>query len=456
MGTPTTFAKAHSSSLSTWYNYLVDENGRVWTNQWTTPSGYWEYTGNTTLTNATGQGLVYYEVSDGTNIKGFLFVFRAQYIDYFVTTASSGFAWTYGWTPSGSALDASYNKHPAIVAPNGTVYFGNGSNIVQFYQTSSSTLFNPATPSTYTTNTFPLLPYTDKVTCLAPLGQNILIGGRGNTIYSWDTISTSTIPILLPENNVQSLVTVNTNAYVFIGDRGNIYITNGTQVSWFAKVPDHLSGTFEPAFTFTGAIYNRNRLYFGIYATVGGYQVGSYSGVWMLDPNTGAMCLAHQLSYGSYTMGWVSALSTGASGDGIIAGWRHSNSNDCGVDICTSTPYTGGQSYIISDAIPVGTLLQPTTPQQIEFKLSKPLQTGETVELQVASSLDGPFTSVLTVNGDGSLVSGNSIGFPIQNIQWLYIKAILTGKTSSPSFNRLTELRVIGATKRMTSISNIE
>jgi hypothetical protein len=456
MGMPTAFAKAHSSTRNQLYNYLVDGNGLVWTNQWTTQSGYWEYTGNTTLTNAFGQGLLYYEASNGTTAKGYLMVFRGQYIDYFITTDSANWTWHYGWTPSGSVLDTSYNKHPSIVAPNGTVYFGNGSNIIQFYQTSSSTLFDPATPSTYTTNTFPLLPFTDKVTCLTPLGQNILIGGIGNTIYNWDTISTNTTPILLPENNVQSLVTVNTNVYVFIGNRGNIYITNGTQVSWFAKVPDHLSGTFEPTFTFTGAIYNRNRLYFGIFATVGGNQVGSYTGVWMIDPVTGALSLAHQLSFGSYTMGWVSALSTGASGDEIIAGWVHSGSIDSGVDICTSNPYTGGQSYIISDAIPIGTLLKPITPQQIEFKLAKPLQVGETVELQVASSLDGTFTSVLTVNGDGSLVSGNSLGFPLQNMQWLYVKAILTGKTSSPSFNRLTELRIIGATKPMTGISNIE
>lgn len=460
MGYPKHIVKGKNSSGN--YNYfLQDVNGRIWTNNKTTPSGYWEYFGNTTLTNALGNGLVYYEVSDGTTTIGYLFAFRLSVIDYVQTTDSSGnFTWTYGWTPSGSNLDGSSTIHQAMVAPNQRVYFCNGSSIVHFYQTSPTTIFNPATPATYTTNSFPLLPYTDKATYLAPLGSNILIGGQKNIVYVWDTISNQTNPLFLPENNVASMTTVNTNAYIFCGNRGNIYITNGTQVSFFSKIPDHLSLTVEPVFTFTCSTYNKNRLYFGFYVTdTLANPLNNYTGVWVLDPNSGAIYLAHQLSHGSYNIGYVTAISSGlGNGDNIIAGFYDGQNGNAGgrLDVATANPYTNGASYIISDAIPVGTLFKPTTPAQVEFKLSKPLLVGETIELKVAPSLFGTFTSALVVNGDGSLLSGNSVSFPIQEIQWLYVKAILTGQTSSPSFNRLTELRVIGATKAMTGISNIE
>lgn len=477
MDVPQYFAKAKAADGTPAY-YLVDKSGLVWTNDQTTPSGYWEYTGNTTpgLTNATGNGLVYYEVTGGGATNGYLFVFRQLVADYIITNAPShGLSWTYGWVPGNgtgntSGLDGSSINRFATVLPDNRVYFCNGSNIQKFFQTAPGTIFDPTNTATYTYASYPLLPINDKSQCIAPLGTNALIGAQGNVVYLWDTVSTLiSNPILLPEANTVSIVTVNTNAYLFTGNKGNIYITNGSQASPFKKVPDHISNTVEPYFQWGGATYQKNRLYFGVYATNNaGTYLGGYSGVWCIDLNTNAIYLSNQLSFGSYNAGYASALiaipaagsalspGNNPAGVGLYVGW--SNGTIGGADKTVSSLYTGGQSYIISDFIPVGTLLKPTTLQQLEFKLATPLLAGEKIELQLASALSSgtnpTFTSALITNGDGSLLAGNSQNIPIQALQWVLIKAILTGGTiATPSFNRLTEMRIIGGTALLKGIS---
>ncbi len=464
MGLPKFFANAKDSS-GTATRYMLDGNGRVWTNQQTTTSGYWKYAGNSTLTNANGNGLVYYEVTNGTTTKGFLFVFRLGLIDYVETTeALSAMTWTYGWNPAtgttgntSPTIDISSIFHTAIVPPDNRVYFCNGSNIGKFFQTASATLFDPTNTATYTYTSYPLLPINDKAQCIAPLDVNLLIGGIGNVVYVWDTTSSLiSYPIQLPESNTQTMITVNTNTFIFCGNRGNIYITNGSQASFFNKVPDHLSGVPEPYFLWGGATHQKNRLYFGVQClNNAGTYLGNYAGVWCIDLVSNAIYLSNQASFGSYgtTNGeYVSAVlalpsvtySNQPTGIGLFIGWF--DGTKYGIDKSISTPYTGGQSYIISDMIPIGTALNPVTGGQLEVRMSTPLLTGESIELQVGNTVNGTFTSAGTISGDGNILVGNIPSFPIQQQQWILIKAILTAKASSPSYNRITELRIIGMT----------
>ena len=442
--------------------YMIDALGQVWTNHFTTTSGYWEFTGNTGGSDTGGAGLVFCKFTDGTNSAGFLFAFRNTSIDYVITTNSNDtLSWGYAWNSFVLIL----GSHYAIRGYDNRVYFCNGYNIQKFFQTSPTTLFDPTNASTYTYSTFNLLPINDRATCLSPIGSNMLIGGKNNITYLWDTTS-SVIENYIPlaESYVSQIVTVNVNAYIFAGNRGNIYITNGSQASLFKKIPDHLSNTIEPYFQWQGATYQKNRLYFGVNATNNaGTSIAGYGGVWCIDLTTGAIYLSNQLSYGNYNSNTystailsipASSSAGGPTGVGFYVGWF--NGSTYGLDKSISTPYIGGQSYIISDAIPIGTALKPITASQLEFKLSTPLLTSETIELQVASSIGGTFTSVMTTNGDDSLISANSGSFPIQEQQWILVKAILTGKALSPSYNRLKEIRIIGATLPFKSMSTIE
>jgi hypothetical protein len=192
-------------------------------------------------------------------------------------------------------------------------------------------------------------------------------------------------------------------------------------------------------------------------------------GVWSANLDTGALKIAYQLSYGTYA-GFSSAflaqaITTNVSGansnqppgGGLFIGWADGLGN-FGVDQTIATPYTGGQSFLVSDMIPIGTLFEPTTAGQFEFKLSTPLLLGESVELQVGSSLDdysnNTFTSLGITQGTdppynlttNQIVLSGLFPNKVQTQQWLLVKAILTARATNPSFARLVQLRVIGAT----------
>ncbi len=482
-------------------NFMLDDAGRVWTDNVLTGTGggpntgSWVYTGNTLTAHSHGNGMVYWRAVNNTSPgdwDGYLFIFEDDKIDYSnVNGVNAGVpynhvgTWVYGWNPAThstgqtgylTGTNLTGCPHNAIVGYDGRVYFCDYYNIRKFFQTDlvTPTNFSPTNAATYTYNTYNLLPIYDIATCISPLGTNMLIGGAHNLAYTWDTTSNLiSQPIPLAESYVAQIITVNVNAYIFCGNRGNIYITNGSQADPWAKIPDHLSGTIEPYFLWGGAAFQKDRLYFGVYAaTNAGVTLPNYGGLWEIDLKTKAISLSNELSYGTYT-GYPTALYSIPSaftasnipnipvGVGMFIGWV--NSGTFGIDKTVAAPYTAGQSYVISDMIPIGTFLDPQTPLQFEYKLSTPLLTGETVEMQVASSLNGSFTSVFIKTGDGTSLSGNSSentvapGSPIQELQWILVKTILTAKSSGSSLCQLTELRIIGATvsHQMQSIQGI-
>ncbi len=80
---PNKFARSNVSG----YSFMVDSVGYVWTNTRTTATNnYWEFMGNTghsslpgTIDNSNGNGIVYYQGSDGS---GWIFVWSSSSIDY--------------------------------------------------------------------------------------------------------------------------------------------------------------------------------------------------------------------------------------------------------------------------------------------------------------------------------------------------------------------------------------
>lgn len=482
----------------------VDSVGQVWSTLTPLNNGQWAYTGNTPpVTNfysgtpvfsTAGNGLVFYESTSG---QGYIFVFHGSSIDYTKAGESLGtFGWNYQWTPS-AGTNAGFDvtptpvlnspigftgSHMALAGQDNAIYYCDGNTLGSIVPTNSAT-FDPLIKATYTfsgggniasgAGFYALqLPANDNAQCLAELGINLLIGGQLNKIYPWNRtgsvqngalFNSFSYPIFLGESNIVKMVTVNTNTYCLVGNRGRIYQTNGTQAQEVFKVPDHLSGGISPFFSWGGLAFNRNELYFGCWATTNAGVAltgnNAYGGVWAVNVETGAMRLINQLSYGSYA-GYATAITpqyepnssqnAPLSGAGLHIGWSNAVPTPTagGIDSTTSLPYTGGQAYIVSDMIPVGTNLVSVTPSQIEYKLSSPLLAGESVQILTAKSVNGSFTSWLTSPGDGARVSDISVEAPDQEFQWLLVKIILTGISSSPSFNRLTQIRVKGATSK--------
>jgi hypothetical protein len=243
--------------------------------------------------------------------------------------------------------------------------------------------------------------------------------------------------------NVPKMLTVNTNAYIFMGNRGRIYVTNGSQAQLYKKIPDFLSGTVEPYFTWGGVGFNKNQMYFGVLGQTNALSANNnFGGLWAIDMDSGSLRLVNQLSYGSYagycTL-FIPLTTTGAAGSGFYAGWDN-NASGYGMDVSASTPYTSGQSYVVSDAIPIGNFLNKYTPTNIEFKLSVPLVSGESIQLLSAQNVNGSYTNIGTESTAGVI----SAVFPFtdQQFQWLLIKAVLTSTSSSPSYVRLKEIRI--------------
>lgn len=435
----------YASSISSYY--LLTSNGELWNNYTTTTSGLWTYTGlSGTAETGVGTGLVYYQASNGTS---FVFVFRTLTIDYFEIATG---LWTYGWKPSdGTTHKTGYLKgsgiHDAIVAPDNKVYYCDNSWIGRWYQADPATPFVPTTKATYVFDETKVLPFTDVAQCLAPLGNNLLIGGKNNVVYPWDTFSQLPIsPILIAESNIVKLITVNTNTFIFVGNRGRIYITNGSQAQLYKKIPDHLSGTVEPYFTWGGACSQKNQLYFSASVTSNsGTTIVAYGGLWSIDLDTKAIRLTNKLSYGTYG-GSATAIipnyGTNPNGTGLYIGWNSGAAY--GIDTTTSSPYASGEAYIDSDLIPIGTYLKPNTNARLEFKLSVPLVSGESVKLQYRQKFSDSFADVSTTElfNTAGVYSGVYQNVPFQNSQWVQVRAVLTSTASSPSFCRLTEARI--------------
>lgn len=449
--------------------WAIDSNGRTWSNDLNASQGttYWRYMGNTTLTNANGNGIVYYEASNGgSTIDRYIFIWRNGLIDYIKNVDAGGATWVYGWNPAdgtsgntGTVLKtqaSTNNPHMAIVAPDNKVYYCDGAWIGRFYQSDPTVTFNPATTTTYTFDNTKVLPYTDISQCIAPLGNNLLVGGKLNIIYPWDTFSNlPQYPILVPEYNIQGLVTVNTNTFIQVGNRGRIYVTNGSQAQLFKKVPDHLSGTVEPYFTWGGFTSTKNQLYFGIYATTNsGTAINQYGGVWAIDLDTKALRLTNKLSYQTYA-GYASAIipnfATNPAGTGLFIGWYDGVEMippNCGIDTTSSTPYSNDECTLDTDLIPIGTFLKPTTNTRVEFKLAVPLTSADNIRLQYRQKFSDSYTDItngyfiFSTNGSGNTYSGVCTNLNFENSQWLQIRAVMNTVNTSGSYVRLKEIRI--------------
>lgn len=436
------------------YIWMQDINGLVWT---TAVFITWTYTGNVPEGNlSTGNGLIFFRNSDGNN---YIFAFDANRINYVLAPSGGGSVgtWVYGWDPFNAATGVTnYMKtltagtiHAGIIGPDNKLYYCDGPYIGRFYQTSRNTAFDPTNVNTYIQDQSPILPATDVAQCIAPLGNNLLIGGKLNIIYPWDTFSiTALYPIFLAEYNVQSMVTINTNTYALVGNRGRIYYTNGSQAVLFVKIPDHLSGTVEPYFTWGGFTSQKNQLYFSVLATSnGGSAINQYGGVWAIDIDTKALRLTNQLSYGTYA-GFASVIipnfSTNPAGTGLYIGWNN-NSSVYGIDTTISTPYTGSQAYIISDLIPIGTYNMPRDFERVEYRLTRPMVSGESVTMYyrlIFDSSDTGWIQIFTDNIVGAYSNSQPVSF--KNAQWLQMKVVLNSTASSPSYTRLKEWRITG------------
>lgn len=455
--------------------FMLTSAGDLWTNIRTTTSGYWTWTGpsGTTVGLNEGSGLAYYTSFDKSN--SYVFVFRNTTIDYFIVRSAGNIdlQWVFGWTPSDGTgghatqtLNTSTTFHNAYVGQDDVLYWCDGSFIGSLREVEDPppqvTAFSPSDTSTYVYAKQALsIPYQDSSQCLAELGVNLLIGGKSNAVYPWDRSSpTFSYPILLAEFDVRQLVTVNTSTYIFVGNRGRIWVTNGSQANLWKKIPDFLSKTVEPYYQWGGVCSNKNQLYFSFGVTSNaGTTNTNYGGIWAIDIDSKAIRLSNTLSYQStvyngYALCLIPNFAASPAGLGFYAGWDNGSSLR-GIDTTTSAPYAGGtnvaNTIIDTDLVSVGTSLKPTSNGRVEFKLSVPIVPGESIKIQYRQKFSDAFADISATTlfnfstistNDWTGYSGFYSNVNFQNSQWIQLRAVLTSTASSPSYARLTEIRL--------------
>lgn len=345
----------------------------------------------------------------------------------------------------------------------GTQYFNT------FYPTGGSTAGSGKDTYVWTAQRLNL-PQFETATALAEVGNLVIIGAKTNTLYPWnqvDVLPSTLIP--LPEGDTKSLLTVNSMVYAFSGNKGNVYVTNGSTASRVFSVPDYCAGIagtpatyIEPYFTWGGNMYLRGRVYFSILDQNSEHTTGNCGGIWSFVPtedffygqDTGlSLRVENQSSYGTYN-GYCPVLIPrdvqAAIGPQYFSGWISSYSaGSGGIDASTTTPV--GTTVIETELVPVGTLLNKETFKQIEYKLAAPLAAGETVTIKWRGNGTDAFSSLGTATTESATdIAGYftpttdvSTGKSMQGLQWLQLQITLTPLSSSnTSFCRLQQVRV--------------
>lgn len=305
------------------------------------------------------------------------------------------------------------------------------------------------------------LPFFEVAQAIAEIGNTVLIGTQNNVVYPWnqvDPLPGDLIP--LPENNVSSFLTVNNMAYIFAGNKGNIYVTNGSTASLVITVPDYCAGIagtessyVEPYFIWGGVMFLRGRVYFSIQDQTAA-KTGNCGGIWSFVPtqnffigqDTGlALRLETQNSYATYNgMAPVLLASQNqqAKGPQYYSAWQSAyTSGSNGIDFSATT--TSVPAVIETDLIPTGTMLDKKTFKQIEYKLAAPLQEGESVSMKYRQDSTSSFTTLGTAVTESTTGLSGYWSVPFQKGQWLQLQATLNPLTSANgSFVRLKEIRL--------------
>lgn len=342
---------------------------------------------------------------------------------------------------------------------------GSGTYVNTFYPLGNQQNTAAANVTLFTLSTQRLnLPTYETAQCMVEVGNTVLIGGKTNTLYPWNQVSAlPTDLIALPEADVKTMINVNNMAYVFAGNKGNIYISNNSSASLVLKVPDYCAGVpgtpltyIEPRFSWGDAIYLRGRVYFSILDQTS-TKAGNCGGVWSFVPSqnfyygqdTGLQLrLENQNSYGDYD-GMATILLANENQNAIApqywAAWQDSyseaTSTAFGIDQTDDIPVT---TFVIeTDLIPVGTFHSKTTFGNFEFKMTTPFISGDSVALFWRKNSTDAWTAFSDQELESTTPLSGEYSTNAENLEWLQLRGVFTTNgTTTSSFDRFKEFRV--------------
>lgn len=335
---------------------------------------------------------------------------------------------------------------------DGNLYFANGRNIGRILSENTNTVFNPSIPSSYIVDyaVTELLQTSDIVSDMTDLQSTLIISGIKD-IYTWDYFSPNvTAPTPIGEK-ISSIINLLNNIYVFAGQKGSIYISNGFSAQLFTKIPDYIASVIDPVWSWGGIMTHRSKLFFQALAqTTSGNNIlaGIFSIIAsqpQLNEEASGLVMESQNSYGltpasgALANGLLIDNSPSANGnDSYYSAWSNGSTTG-GIDYNDTTLWQNNELVIETDIIPIGTILDKQTFGNIEFKLDRPMSSGDQISLYWRPSLSDSYILMGTTT-----TSQLSDYYPsnISQSQWAQFKAVYKCASSGSSFIPLREIRL--------------
>lgn len=338
---------------------------------------------------------------------------------------------------------------PYVSKVDGSLYFCNGQFIGRIATaTSPNILFNPSYASTYSVSYgVTSLPEQniDTVVDMTDLKSQLVVAGQ-RSIYTWDYISASTSSPSPIGEQIFRIANDLGNIYILAGQKGNIYLTNGYSVQFLYKIPDYISGVIDPVFSWGDMMVHRSKLFFqALIKSTSGTNL--LAGVFSLvvSPTVKGFVMEAQNSYGlTPTSGALSSgvlvdnspSSTGF--DSFYSAWSNGAAVG-GVDYNDTTPWGSYEPLIETDIIPIGTILEIQSFGNVEFKLDRPMISGDSIRLSWRPSLSDSYTLI------GTTTSTQLSDYYLSNIeksQWAQFKVEMSCASSGSSRVPLREIRL--------------
>ena len=343
---------------------------------------------------------------------------------------------------------------------DGSLYFANGRWVGRISSSvNANTTFNPGLPASYSVNysaTGCLQPQ-DTVVDMTDLRGQMIIAGNYD-IYPWDYVSAQPSASSPIGEQIVRITNLLNNVYITAGQKGNIYVSNGASAQILYKIPDYIAGVIDPVWTWGDMMIHRGRLYLqalaqntsgsnllqGVFSfnvsstlvtdvqTAGAFTMEAQNSNGLIPGSgtTGAGLLIDNEPSSSGQDSYYSVYSTGAS-TGII-------------DYNNTTLWANFEPTIETDIVPIGTFLTKKTLSQVEFKLDRPMVSGDQIRLYARQSLSDSFVAVGTTSGTtftNQQLSDVGITNGFQ-WQWVQLKAQFKCAGSGSSFIPLREIRV--------------
>jgi hypothetical protein len=343
-----------------------------------------------------------------------------------------------------NASDVGDVQHMSLIAKNtADLYWCNGPYIAALTQNVNQK-FDKNNPDTFTFYSNILaLPTTETATWLMELRNALVILGK-YVMYSWDFVSSAwSNPVPIDEILIKGINILNT-LYVFAGNKGNIYLSNGYSFERYAKLPDYIAGVIDPAWRIGGVMQHRQKLFFQAIAYNSATGTAIFAGTFSLNLNTKALVMEAQNSGGLAPTGinsnglLIDNSNTDINYDNYYSAYGATNSK---MDYNDTTLFSNDECIIETDAIPIGTFLQPTSSNNMEFKLDRPLAAGDSIKLYARTSLADAYTLVGTTT---TAVLSNVHSPNWEKAQWVQFQIVVStgGSATVSSFVRLREIRL--------------